>query len=161
MTTKPDHQRSLLAGALDANGKLVHEGLRMLRPGPYALGDVDWLPNPDPMALIAACRTRHWSPHFTETDNQIPWLCLYIPHEGAIHSWLTDDQAALTDVVFQATVPLAANWGECPCSQDYARIDHELCSPCDAMPVGECNALCSTGCAGTGKVLTGAKKEVV
>ena len=129
------YQLNMLAGAM-RDGKPVHPGLRkpcnhfsrlvrqydMTRTCgncgfswehnkdfPVPLG---FVPNPDPLALIAACQAQGWSITFSNVPGKcflngrcVAWNCGPDP---CILGYGSDNQSALIDAVFQATE--ADNW---------------------------------------------------
>ena len=168
MTTKSDVQLALLAAALDDQGRPVYD-LWLQCPGDGGTGLVNsrycmfdfpdqeegWtcpckgknqgrIPNPDPMALIAACDSKEWQ--FLWRAGTL-WLWNDGSTEWPIKVEIPDFLAALTDAVFQATEPLAVNWEGC--NGDGTHEEDAICLPsnCDF-------------CRGTGRVLSGAKEAV-
>lgn len=157
--TKTEYQMRLLAGALDAEGKLVHPGLR--KPIGITRGSespwfeqTGWTINHDPMALIAATWAKEWTVGFEAGDG----INIFVmDSEGDVVCFSSDATnwddvpAALTDAVFQATEPLAENWMECinVVQTDDGGNDSWYCTEC--LCQDGCLLECS--CHGTGKVL--------
>ena len=107
-----------------------------------------FIPNADPWAMIPACVAKEWQVGFSE-DNV--WI-LDATDEPIFSFFDHAEQipAALTDAMFQATLPLAKNWGECQCGFNYRKAG--LCITVECLD--------RVGCRGTGKVLTGAGETV-
>lgn len=145
-------QLALLASAETAAGEPVHPGLRILcddgecdvkkgyiqwtgdpycEPGSTELvkhpecGGNQWLPNADPLAMIAACQKQGWTVHFSPSNNNedarliVPVghvIVSIFEYQTARIAWAqaADNLAALVDGVFQATKTLdPANWETC------------------------------------------------
>ena len=120
--TKPDHQMDLLSRATK-DGEVLYPGLRKPlqecvgpdhrydHPGPCvtAPSNTYFIPNPDPMALIAAAQGQGWVPIFYKEG--------YVELErikvgGAVGVGTgPDNLSALIDSLFQAID--AENWGKC------------------------------------------------
>ena len=131
----------LLVQAEDANGVPVHPGLKIPCygiangviyecSGKHHYDDQEydeeprdcwrcegrsWLPNPDPMAMVAECLAQKCTVSFERDD------IVFIESRGLVigESSGSDNQAALTDAMFQATLTLEPdNWDECPACGD-------------------------------------------
>ena len=161
MTDQTDYERTLLAGAKDADGKPVHD-LRLPCPGVEGhvcdegvlefIGHYEGCPtcggsgseNGYNMAGMVAGSGSIPNPDswamIAAAQAQF-WMVIFVT-EGKvlIHSHEgkgPDNPAALTNAMVQATEPLAVNWGECPC------MDHV--DPASSKELSRCR--------GTGKVL--------
>jgi len=169
MTTKPDYQLALIAAA-EVGGKPVHDlmvGCSKSKPhyGTAAYGR-DWVcsecngefdfkrPNPDPMALIAACHAQDWFVTFhggggvSVTARPRPLK----PYWGRGFT----NEATLIDAVFQATLTVADNLGRCRCANDSEEL---ICLKCAVHRGDLCSPDC-LGCHGTGYVLTGERETI-
>ena len=151
-------QLSLLASAEDSEGNPIHPNLRdtnhyaFCDKGVVKYGDgTRDCGRCDPTAMLDAI-CRRWSVSVGKGG----MVGVQVSHglKGLLIGNGETLQERKTDAMFQATETLEpANWERCPCSQDFAKIDSELCGPCDAMPVGECNAACTQPCHGTGYII--------
>lgn len=146
MSDKTDYQLDLLARAEDADGKPMYLGLsrewQEQDRGIIPYGSVN-IPNPDPMAMVAAAQAQGWVITFAVSGHDVS-LYKKVPSIKTHGSGL-NNLAALTDVIFHATETLAVNWGECPWK-------HYPESGCQGSP-GVDMARPKQTCHGTGKVL--------
>ena len=162
--TRTKYQKRMLAGAVDAEGKPVHKGLRLQcscsfavpplhdlslsevtrrRENFHRLSELDdvsvcrewcgFIPNTNPMALVAAAWAQNWTVNFEAGDS----INVYVAeHEEKVTCYMSDVEkwdevpAALTDAVFQATESLAANWGGCGCCRIGDQHVSSECSHC-------------------------------
>ncbi len=150
---KTSYKRALLAGAMK-EGKPVHPGLRERCPSDehdpcveefeFHIRGMSYFeyrdaptctdglrPNPDPIALIAACQAQEMWLEFVILGE---WhvVMIYDAAKGLIHKgYGLDNPSALTDAVFKATEALEPdNWVECNTSMHLDEGQDKDCPFC-------------------------------
>ena len=74
-----------------------------------------FIPNPDPMALIAAAQAQGWNLEFVSHGGIVNVTDDYVPNQHIKQGRGSDNQSALEDALFQATEALEPdNWAKCP-----------------------------------------------